>query len=123
MSKARISGGGVLRILCAIALLSLAFAHKPPQVMAAAYATVSLQLPDGTYADICVGDTAAKYPLVRSYCEVCALAATALLPAPAGDGWLISQFAGLLNDPVIVTERPTVLAVERPRSRAPPVLS
>lgn len=123
MSKVRIMGAGMLRIVCAFALLSLAFAHKPPQVMAAAYATVSLQLPDGTYADICVGDTAAKHPLVSQYCEVCALAASALLPAPSGEGWLLSQFAGLLNDPAIATERPTVLSVERPRSRAPPVLS
>ncbi len=123
MSKVRLMRGGLLRILCAFALLSLAFAHKPPQVMAAAYASVSLQLPDGSFADMCIGDTATKHPLVRQYCEVCALSSTALLPPPAGESWLLSQFADLANDPVTVTERPAVLTIERPRSRAPPVIS
>lgn len=123
MSKAKIMKGGLLRILCAFALMSLSFAHKPPQVMAAAYATMSLQLPDGTYADMCVGDAAAKHPLLRQYCEVCALSSSAMLPFPTGESWLLSQFSGLANDPVAATERPTVLSVERPRSRAPPVIS
>lgn len=123
MSKARLMRGGLLRILCAFALLSLAFAHKPPQVMAAAYATVSLQLPDGTFADMCIGDTATKHPLVRQYCEVCALSSTALLPAPTGESWLLSQFAGLANAPVVFIERAAALPIERPRSRAPPVFS
>ena len=123
MSKARLMRGGLLRILCAFALLALAFAHKPPQVMAAGYATVSLQLPDGSFADMCIGDTATRHPLLRQYCEVCALSSTALLPLPAGDSWLLSQFSGLANDPVGVAERPAVLPIERPRSRAPPILS
>ena len=123
MSKVQLMRGGLLRILCAFALLSLSFAHKPPQVMAAAYAAISLQLPDGTYADMCIGDAATKHPLIRQYCEVCALSSTALLPSPAGEAWLLSQFTGLANDPVAATDRPTVLSVERPRSRAPPVVS
>lgn len=120
MSKPKWTGSGLLRMLCAFALLSLGFAHKPPQVMAAAYATGSLQLPDGTYADMCIGDEAIKHPLVRQFCEVCLLASSALLPLPDDGAWLLSRFNSLenqLREPRNLPERRTTL---RQRARAPP---
>lgn len=123
MSKVQLMRGGVLRILCAFALLSLSFAHKPPQVMAAAYATMSLQLPDGTYADMCVGDAATKHPVVRQFCEACLLASSALLPLPDEGAWLLTSFTSLenqLGEPRNLPERRTSL---RQRARAPPAIA
>lgn len=120
MSKAMVMKGGVLRILCAFALLSLAFAHKPPQVMAAAYATMSLQLPDGTYADMCVGDAATQHPMVRQYCEVCALASSMLLPLPDDGVWLKGCFASLKNELREQGFSPEGPVNLRQRARAPP---
>ena len=37
------------RILCAVGLVMFAFAHRPPQLLAAMIETASLQLPDGSY--------------------------------------------------------------------------
>lgn len=123
MSKVWLMRGGLLRILCAFALLSLSFAHKPPQVLAAAYATMSLQLPDGTYADMCIGDAATKYPMVRQLCEACLLASSALLPLPDEGAWLLSRFTSLenqLGERRNLPERRTGL---RQRARAPPAIA
>lgn len=123
MSKAGFMGGGLLRILCAFALLSLAFAHKPPQVMAAAYEAASLRLPDGTYADICVSEAAIKHPLVRQFCEACMLASSSLLPLPDDGAWLLARFASLenrLGEPQHPTECHATL---RQRARAPPAFA
>ncbi len=111
------------RMLCAIAILSLGLAHKPPQVMAAAIETAALVLPDGTYADICLSDLAIKHPSATLYCEACVLAGSTLLPQPEAGAWLLSSFPSLYN-----AQKPEVAhlvqqAVERPRSRAPPVVS
>lgn len=111
------------RMLCAIAILSLGLAHKPPQVMAAAIETAALVLPDGTYADICLSDSAIKHPSATLYCEACVLAGSTLLLQPEAGAWLLSSFPSLYN-----AQKPEVAhlvqqAVERPRSRAPPVVS
>ena len=123
MPRARWMGGGLLRVLCAFALLSLAFAHKPPQVMAAAFHTASLQLPDGSFADICVDGAAMKHPSGNRFCEVCSLCSSSLLPMPATDAWLLTGFASLANSAPFWQHRPSVPSIERPRSRAPPLLS
>ena len=123
MSKVRFMRGDLLRFVCAFALLALAFAHKPPQVMAAAYATVSLQLPDGAFADMCIGDTATKHPMARQFCDACLLASSALLPLPDDEAWLLSRFNSLDNrlvEPRNLPERRTSL---RQRPRAPPAIA
>ncbi|SSC67425.1 hypothetical protein [Ciceribacter selenitireducens] len=123
MSKVQLMRGGVLRILCAFALLSLSFAHKPPQVMAAAYATMSLQLPDGTYADMCVGDAATKHPMVRQFCEACLLASSALLPLPDEGAWLLTSFTSLENQLGESRNPPERRTSLRQRARAPPAIA
>ena len=120
MPKLSWMGSGLLRMLCAFALLSLAFAHKPPQVMAAAYETVSLRLPDGTLADICVGDAAIKHPLVHQFCEACMLASSTLLPPPDDDAWLLTRFATLERRMGESQHPPECHATLRQRARAPP---
>nr|WP_099058008.1 hypothetical protein [Rhizobium sp. ACO-34A] len=111
------------RMLCVIAILSLGLAHKPPQVMAAVIETAALVLPDGTYADICLSDSAIKHPSATLYCEACMLAGSTLLPQPDTDGWILSSFPSLHNAQKAVIAHLVQKAVERPRSRAPPVVS
>ncbi|WP_416796818.1 hypothetical protein [Ciceribacter azotifigens] len=123
MTKAKWIGGGLVRMFCALAVLSLAFAHKPPQVMAASIENASYVLPDGSYADLCVGDVAVKHPSASGFCEACILAAATLLPAPPEEGWLLSAFASLDNQPVFEGHYLGPESVERPRSRAPPVFA
>ena len=120
MSVRRWTASGLLRILCAFALLSLAFAHKPPQVMAAAYATMSLQLPDGSYADMCIGDAATKHPFVHQFCEVCSLASSTILPLPDDGVWLKGCFASLKNELREQRLAPQGQVNLRQRARAPP---
>ena len=113
---------GTVRALCVLALLSLAFAHKPPNVMAAVIATASLQLPDGSYADLCVGDHGVKHSSANPQCEACRLSAAALLPEPDAGAWLKSTFASLSNKRDTRAQISLALSVERPRARGPPSL-
>ncbi|MGV8936849.1 MAG: hypothetical protein ACOH2J_06970 [Allorhizobium sp.] len=114
---------GGLRFLCVLALLSLAFAHKPPQVVATFVATASLQLPDGSYADLCVGDHGLKHSSANPQCEACRLSAAVLLPVPDTGSWLKSTFASLANQRTTRAQISLALSVERPRARGPPSLS
>ncbi|MGX5668186.1 hypothetical protein ACWKW9_19675 [Rhizobium daejeonense] len=123
MTRRRGIANLLARMLCVIAILSLGLAHKPPQVMAAAMETAGLRLPDGTYADICLSDSAIKHPSATLYCEACMLAGSTLLPQPDTDGWLLSNFPSLYNAQKAVVTHLIQKAVERPRSRAPPVVS
>lgn len=123
MTKAKWIGGGLVRMFCALSVLSLAFAHKPPQVLAASIENASYVLPDGSYADLCVGNMAVKHPTASGFCEACVLAAATLLPVPPEEGWLLSFFASLDNEPVAVARYLGPESVERPRSRAPPAFA
>lgn len=77
-----------IRMICVIALVLLALAHRPavpstpqlsPQEIAA------LTLPDGSLPELCLPteDGKAKGHTASSDCEACRIAASALLPAPA----------------------------------------
>lgn len=121
--QARRVWSGMLRMICVAAILSLAFAHKPPQVMAAVMQSASLQLPDGSFADICISETAIKHPVAALHCEVCMLASATLLPSPDDEAWLVARVASLVSAPPIVVKRAAPLPIDRPRSRAPPTVS
>ncbi|MCL6708399.1 hypothetical protein M8R20_15465 [Pseudomonas sp. R2.Fl] len=121
----RIAMAGLLaRLMCVVAMLSLGVAHTPPQLAAVALETAALQLPDGTYADLCIGDHGERHPgqdLVK--CEACLIGGASLLPLPDGEAWLISEFASLDNRPTEAVAIHQPAAVALPRSRGPPVLS
>lgn len=77
-----------LRMLCAIALLSVGFAHKVPAGVAdqtSAFELAAFALPDGTMPDICLSDghTGDQDHSYAGDCEACRLSATILLPDPA----------------------------------------
>ncbi|MCF3638530.1 hypothetical protein LXM94_00925 [Rhizobium sp. TRM95111] len=113
-----------LRMLCAVALVFVGLAHRP---VAAAPATplelAAYVLPDGTIADLCVGDAVGggKKHAANHGCEACRIAGALLLPQPA-------DFTGRVLAYRIVADRPLVEAVRgdsryQPGAppRAPPV--
>jgi hypothetical protein len=74
-----------LRIVCAVLLLSLGFAHRPvvslgaPDVKQAAFA-----LPNGQFADLCITAPGETQPAKAVWhgCDACRIAGGALLPPP-----------------------------------------
>jgi Uncharacterized conserved protein len=124
MFKMFAMAGLLARLMCVVAMLSLGVAHTPPHLAAVALETAALQLPDGTYADLCVGDEGQRHPghdMVK--CEACLLGGSSLLPLPDEEAWLISEFASLDNRlaETVAIRHPAAVAL--PRSRGPPVLS
>lgn len=98
----------VLRIACAALLLSLGLGHKP--IAAAPFsdpASRYYQLPDGTFADLCItgaGQDNPEQSWIGRGCEVCRLAADVLLPSPSDD-----------HVPAAAAARATAVALSAPR--------
>lgn len=119
-----------VRVLSALALLFLSFAHQPAfarqitPAMAAAY-----MLPDGTIGDICFGlhgiegkSHGSSHQALAPVCDYCRLSASIALPSPPGDGYLAIRVAALLDStqdfPTLFVSYPRLM----PQSRAPPIL-
>lgn len=107
-------GGGIVRgvrVLCALALLFVCFAHKAPALDGASIQPAEYSqyvLPDGTLQVLCLsGETSGgEHDRSRdgSGCEACRLGASALLPTPQDTtGWLIrlpiDRFVPACNSP------------------------
>lgn len=119
-----------VRLLCALALLLVGFAHKAPLAEAQAFPSLESSqyvFPDGSAHSLCLPgadeDGAHGSPYARSGCEACRLGASMLLPPPVDiDGWLIrlpaDRFSRSSYD---APRRPIVKAGGAPR--APPVTS
>ncbi|NSZ62770.1 hypothetical protein G6L11_06620 [Agrobacterium tumefaciens] len=124
----------MLRIFCAVLMLSLGFAHKP--ALAAAPAVLldeSYRLPDGTFAEICLGHSGginASHPNdgpahssdAILFCEACLLASSILLPVPDAAGWLRTEFAWLDNRLTAEWDFRSVQTIRKPSARGPPSL-
>lgn len=93
-------GSGMMkgvRILCALALLFVGFAHKVPVLDGASAQSAELSqyvFPDGTPHVLCLpgeaGDDEHDRPGFSSGCEACRLSASVLAPTPEDTaGWLI----------------------------------
>ncbi|MBO0125325.1 hypothetical protein JZX88_06710 [Agrobacterium sp. OT33] len=125
----------MLRIFCATLMLSLGFAHKPALAVAPAIALdESYRLPDGTFAEICLGHgdgINASHPGNDQphsgdailFCEACLLASSILLPVPDTAGWLKTEFAWLDNRLAAEWSFRSVLTIRKPAARGPPSLS
>lgn len=82
---------GMVRIMCALALLCLGLAHKPPVLATAGIPLTEIAayvLPDGTLPVLCVTshDDGKAHPHDEGRstgCEACRLNASVILPAPA----------------------------------------
>ena len=82
-----ISRSGLVRIVCALSLLLVAFAHKPlvSSAAASAYAGVDVAdfiLPDGTLPDLCLGGEEDGHHSAFNHCEACRIFASVDLPSP-----------------------------------------
>lgn len=74
-----------VRLACVLALVVVAFAHRPgllpPGVMPAEQLAAYV-LPDGTLPDLCLPETGGKGAFKAKPCEFCRTAGSALLPEP-----------------------------------------
>jgi hypothetical protein len=116
-----------VRVLSALALLFLSFAHQP--VFARQFApamAANYVLPDGTIADICFGldgvdDHKSPHEALAPVCDYCRLAGSIALPTSPSDSYLILRVAALVesqpNFLAVFVEHPRAL----PQSRAPPL--
>ena len=116
-----------LRILCAVALLSVGFAHRPVMAANAPSAAELAQyvLPDGTLPDLCLDgmvDGKEKHAAPLK-CEACRIVGGLLLPAPANLSGVRLAFRHVSPLPPVAEALPSHR--ERPGAppRAPPVLS
>lgn len=127
MTNQRLKGRSAwVRIVCALALLMVAFAHNPLSVSdkLAAYADVDFAeyiLPDGTLPDLCLtGDDHDGHHANSNGCEACRISSSADLPLPfSGVSVHCGSFANKTTFPQVVS---FVAAALRPGAspRAPP---
>ncbi|MBP1856934.1 DUF2946 family protein [Rhizobium herbae] len=126
MAKAGRHMQGAVRVLSALALLFLSFAHQPAfarqitPAMAAQY-----MLPDGSI-DICFGldgvdGHGSSHEGLAPVCDYCRLAASVLLPTPPGESYLVIRLAAFVSakpdfHPLFISQPRTL-----PQSRAPPL--
>ncbi|EDQ32613.1 hypothetical protein HPDFL43_03681 [Hoeflea phototrophica DFL-43] len=129
MTYQRLKGRSAwVRIICALALLMVAFAHNPPSVShkLAAYADVDFTqyiLPDGTLPDLCLtGKDHDGHHANSNGCEACRISSSADLPLPASG---VSVNCGSLAHKITFPKVVSFVAVAlRPGAspRAPPAL-
>ena len=115
-----------LRILCAVGLLFVAFAHKPAVAAGPGPAELAAYvLPDGSMADLCINDTVDNKikPAPGAKCEACRIAGATLLPAPADRAGTVLTVRRIALLPPMEEALPS--RRERPGAppRAPPFLA
>jgi hypothetical protein len=116
-----------VRILCALALILVGFAHKTPVLDGASIRSAELSqyvFPDGTPHVLCLpgeaGDAEHDHPDFGSSCEACRLSASVLLPTPENTtGWLIRLPADRLV-PIRVETFSRLLLLPNAGPRGPP---
>ncbi|AOF90558.1 hypothetical protein BSY16_1965 [Sinorhizobium sp. RAC02] len=126
MTRGMTRWAACLRILCAVALLFVGFAHQPASAtQPTALELVQYTLPDGTLPDLCLdgsvdGKTRHVMPIK---CEACRIGSAMLMPAPADLDGAVLAFRHVSALPL--AEEALRSRRERPGSppRAPPFLS
>ncbi|TLX13375.1 hypothetical protein [Rhizobium sp. MHM7A] len=95
-----------LRILCALTLVLVGFAHQPPAAAGdlGPAGLAQYVLPDGTLPTLCVtvNDTSdqGRQDKIHSHgCEACRISASALMPAPADAAGAPIVFAAAVELP------------------------
>jgi len=105
------SRSGLVRMLCALSLLLVAFAHKPivSSATAAAYADVNIAefvLPDGTLPDLCLDSGKTGEHASAGHCEACRIVSSVDLPSPFG-AYLINRWSAGADLAVALNARVT----------------
>jgi hypothetical protein len=119
------------RVLCALALLFLGFAHQPPARAIASQGDPSLadiafaySLPDGSIADLCAPEGEdGKAKMTGKGCEACRICADMLAPAPGGNA-IARPLAILLSNVLRAHTSPSPITRRNGHEpRAPPHIS
>ncbi|OCW55681.1 hypothetical protein AWJ14_06645 [Hoeflea olei] len=81
------SGRGLVRILCALSLMLVAFAHRPLALAqnGPAFAPAEIAafaLPDGTLPDLCLNGEDGPRHYAATHCEACRIVSAVDLPVP-----------------------------------------
>lgn len=126
MTRRTTNWAACLRILCAVALLFVGFAHQPASASApSALELVQYTLPDGTVPDLCLdGSVDGKTKHVSPVkCEACRIGSAMLMPAPADLAGAVVAFRRISALPLV--EEALHSRRDRPGAppRAPPFLS
>mgnify|MGYP001565386200 CR=1 FL=1 len=125
MTKRMTSWAACLRILCAVALLFVGFAHQPASATApSALELAQYVLPDGTLPDICLNDMIGKVKHAAPIkCEACRIGSAMLMPEPADLAGAVLAYVDISALPLV--EETLRSRRERPGAppRAPPFLS
>lgn len=125
MTKRMTSWAACLRILCAVALLFVGFAHKPASATAPSVLELAQYvLPDGTLPDICLNDMVGKVKHTAPIkCEACRIAGGLMMPEPADLDGAVLAYVDISALPLV--EEALHSRRERPGAppRAPPLLS
>lgn len=127
MNRHATSRAMALRILCAVALLFIGFAHRPLAAgMPSAFEQAAYVLPDGSFADLCINGGAVDGKIKhgpQQACEACRIANALLLPPPTDLHGTTLSFRHVAA--VVFAERIASLKRERPGAppRAPPALA
>ncbi|MFS8113435.1 hypothetical protein QD460_17065 [Rhizobium jaguaris] len=119
----------MVRIICALALMFVSFAHQPPIAKADELTPIELaqyQLPDGTRPVLCLTDKGTddkEHAKTHAPgCEACRIAAAALLPAPPTD---VCEHLALIGQDVLAPKTEAFHRQLYPPNtgpRAPPTL-
>jgi hypothetical protein len=114
-----------MRMLCAIALMFVGFAHQPPAYGAEGLA--QYRLPDGTVPVLCVtykGADGKQHSKTHAPgCEACRIAAAVMLPEPPTD---VSEVVAFVRPDVPVPDTPSFHRQLYPPNtgpRAPPAFA
>jgi hypothetical protein len=112
----------LVRITCALALLLVAFAHRPVAFAAVPFDVTAYVLPDGTIPDLCVPGNAGNGEIHATGCEFCRLASGIILPEPHTEFWRVLAEGERIAPLAAVDPRPLLAASHHP-ARGPPALS
>ncbi|SCB61721.1 hypothetical protein GA0061105_12243 [Rhizobium aethiopicum] len=118
---------GLLRLICAIALMMVGFAHKPPPPVALQVQLAAYVLPDGQFPTFCLNDNAAQPEkgTVHDYgCEACRLAGSIMVPEPPSVGAQAMVFATIARtiERQFQLQRAPYPPNSRPRAPPSPVI-
>jgi hypothetical protein len=114
----------VTRLICALALMMVAFAHQPLAADPVALQFSAYILPDGTLPTLCVTDNGAQpvKGVVHDHgCDACRVAAAILMPEPPRLGAQAIEFANVTR--IVERQYRLTRALYPPSSgpRAPPL--
>jgi hypothetical protein len=112
----------LVRITCALALLLVAFAHRPMAFAAEPFDLAAYTLPDGTIPDLCIPVDAGTGEVHPTGCEFCRLAVAVIMPEPSPEFWRVLAAGERIATPASAPAIPPLAAFLHP-VRGPPALS